>query len=585
MAGKIPAHFIDQLLSRVDILDIIGSRIALRKAGSEYQACCPFHQEKTPSFTVSQSKQFYHCFGCGAHGTAIGFLMNYDRLDFPTAVKELAQRAGLEVPGEDGATQEASIRPLFEILEQANEFFRQCLREHPQAGRAKRYLQGRGLDADIAGTFSIGYAPPGWDNLLQALGQLPATQSLLLRAGMLIETEDKRYDRFRDRIMFPIRDLRGRILGFGGRVLGEEVPKYLNSPETQIFHKGHELYGLYEARRTLAQINRLLVVEGYMDVVALAQHGIPNVVATLGTAATPEHMVRLFRSVREVVFCFDGDEAGRRAAWKALNNVLPELRDGREVRFLFLPEHEDPDSLVRSEGKTAFEARYQNALPLSDYLFKQLAQGVDLQGEEGRARLADQAKPLLNRLPQGVFRDLMFERLAKQIQIQLEPTRLLSLEPPPRPPQGHVTTRSPKPRSAIQLAIALLVQYPELAQTVSPRMQSWLDLDAPGMPLLRQLLELLKTEPNLKTAGILERWRDDENERSLGRVAALELKIPMDGLGDEFRGTLLRIGEQQRHQEIDRLVRRQAIGESSEEEKHRLRWLLMNPSPKVGEVD
>lgn len=583
MAGKIPAHFIDQLLSRVDILDIIGSRITLRKAGSEYQACCPFHQEKTPSFTVSQSKQFYHCFGCGAHGTAIGFLMNYDRLDFPTAVQELAQRVGLEVPGEARATQEESIRPLFEILEQANEFFRRCLREHPQAGRARRYLQGRGLDADIAGAFSIGYAPPGWDNLLQALGQLPSAQSLLLRAGMLIETEDKKYDRFRDRIMFPIRDLRGRILGFGGRVLGDETPKYLNSPETQIFHKGHELYGLYEARRALAQINRLLVVEGYMDVVALAQHGIPNVVATLGTAATPEHMARLFRSVREVVFCFDGDEAGRRAAWKALNNVLPELRDGREVRFLFLPEHEDPDSLVRSEGKAAFEARYQSALPLSDYLFKHLSQDADLQQAEGLARLADQAKPLLSRLPQGVFRDLMFDRLAKQIRSQSEPARLLPLEPPRRSPSSPLTNRSPKPRSAIQLAIALLVQYPELAQRVSPQMQSWLDLDAPGMPLLRQLLELLKTEPTLKTAAILERWRDDENERSLARVAALELKIPVDGLGDEFKGALLRIGEQQRHQEIDRLVRRQASGESSEEEKQRLRWLLMSPSPKVYE--
>ncbi|HKJ77760.1 MAG TPA: DNA primase, partial [Gammaproteobacteria bacterium] len=359
MAGRIPQSFIDDLLSRVDIVEVIDARVPLKKAGRDYAACCPFHDEKTPSFTVSPTKQFFHCFGCGAHGTALGFLMEYDHMGFVEAVEELAAKQGLEIPYEGGAPAAGpgrDLKPLYDLLGQADRYFRHQLRNHPAAAKAVDYLKGRGVSGEVAAAFGLGYAPPGWDGLLQALGRDDGALKRLVEVGLLIEREEdrRRYDRFRDRVIFPIRDPRGRTVGFGGRVLGDDKPKYLNSPESEVFHKGRELYGLYEAQQAVRRPERLLVVEGYMDVVALAQHGIANAVATLGTAATADHLQRLFRVTGEVVFCFDGDEAGGKAAWRALENAMPQMRDGRQVRFMFLPQGEDPDSLVRAIGGEAF---------------------------------------------------------------------------------------------------------------------------------------------------------------------------------------------------------------------------------------
>jgi DNA primase len=380
MAGRIPQSFIDELIARTDIVEVVGSRVQLKKAGREWKAPCPFHNEKTPSFWVSPDKQFYHCFGCGAHGTALGFLMEHDKLPFPDAVEELAGRLGLEVPREDDGRgpRERPGEDLYELLGQVTQYYRDCLRDAP---RARDYLKRRGLTTESCVRFGIGYAPDAWDAVLRRFGGSPEKVQRLAEAGLVIERSGGRdaghYDRFRDRVMFPIRDLRGRTIAFGGRIIDAGEPKYLNSPETPLFHKGRELYGLYEARQSLRSIDRLLVVEGYMDVVRLAQAGIAYSVATLGTATTPEHLNRLFRVCGEVVFCFDGDRAGRTAAWRALENALGHAREGRQLRFLFLPEGQDPDSLVGDEGAEAFEARIAAAMPLSEYLVGQLAAQVD----------------------------------------------------------------------------------------------------------------------------------------------------------------------------------------------------------------
>ncbi len=380
MAGLIPQSFIDDLLNRTDIVEVVSSRIQLKKAGKNYTARCPFHNEKTPSFSVSPDKQFYYCFGCGAGGNALGFVMDHDHLDFPQAVEDLARRAGMEVPREErggrSKPRQPTDSPLYPLLAAAADYYRQALKGHPSRKAAVEYLKGRGLTGVIARDFGLGFAPPGWDNLLKHLGGDALQQKALIDAGLLIENADsgKRYDRFRDRVMFPIRDSRGRVIAFGGRVLGDDKPKYLNSPETPVFHKGQELYGLYEARQANRDLDEILVVEGYMDVIALAQSGLRNAVATLGTATSEEHLKRLFRLVPSVVFCFDGDNAGRKAAWRALEATLPNLQDGRRARFLFLPEGEDPDTLVRAEGVDAFRARLQQqAQPLADYFFQQLS--------------------------------------------------------------------------------------------------------------------------------------------------------------------------------------------------------------------
>ncbi|WP_185232734.1 DNA primase [Teredinibacter franksiae] len=417
--NRIPQGFIDDLLNRLDIVEVIDHRVKLRKTGKNYSACCPFHDEKTPSFSVSPDKQFYYCFGCGASGNAVGFLMEYERQGFVDAVESLAKTAGVEVPKEqtkENREQHFRQKNLFDTLEKASTYYQQQLKDNPKRDQAIRYLQNRGLSGHIAKQFGMGYAPPGWDNLLIKYGLTEEDIALLVDSGLVIRRDDnnKLYDRFRHRIVFPIRDTRGRAIGFGGRVLDDSKPKYLNSPETDVFHKGRELYGLYEARQANRNLEQLLVVEGYMDVIALAQYGISNAVATLGTACGEDHLRLAFRYVQEVVFCFDGDNAGRKAAKRALLNSLPAMEDGRQIKFLFLAEGQDPDSLVRQIGDERFLQQVQAGIPLEDFLFDVAAEGIDIHTMDGRARFSKIAAPLLNQIPKGVYRELMFTNLAKR---------------------------------------------------------------------------------------------------------------------------------------------------------------------------
>ncbi|MDG4597686.1 MAG: DNA primase [Candidatus Contendobacter sp.] len=571
MAGRIPQEFLDQLLNRVDLVEIVNSRVPLRRAGREFMACCPFHAEKTPSFSVSPSKQFYHCFGCGAHGNAIGFLMAYERLEFLDAVEDLARHAGLEVPHAGGGGD--SFRALLERIIQADRFFRQQLRAHPTRQRAVDYLRQRGLTGQIANVFGIGYAPPGWDNLCHALRAEGVPAEELLAAGLASRDEQGRLrDRFRDRIIFPIRDRRGRVIAFGGRALdGDTTPKYLNSPETSLFRKGAELYGLYEARARTRSLSRLVVVEGYMDVVALAQHGVGYAVATLGTATTAEHVERLFRTVNELVFCFDGDRAGRAAGWRALDAALPFLRDGRQVGFLFLPEGEDPDTLVRREGQAAFEQRLEQAVPLADYLFAELRGQTDPETLAGRARLAELARPLLEKLPDGHFRDLMAERLRREA--GLTATRL---RPPPtttrRADQNPQLVRTP-----LRKAIALLLHRPELARQAMVNDSAPLNGNEPGVKLLAKLIEILRDHPQLNVAALLERYRDTPEGAILERLAAWEPEAPTEGFqfDTEFADilTYLRRRDDPRERLPDILLRRGVPSALSAEEREALRNL------------
>ena len=400
--GRIPDQFIDDLLARTDIVEVIESRVPLKRAGREFQARCPFHDERSPSFTVSPTKQFYHCFGCGAHGTAISFLMNYDRLEFLDAIEDLARRVGMEVPRDTRARNEDDqTRELYDVLDRAAGFFRQQLRG---SQRARDYLRQRGLDESMVERYAIGYAPDGWEGLKSALGTDGQAIHRLDAAGLLSKNDGGRvYDKFRDRLMFPIHDRRGRVIAFGGRVIdNDDSPKYLNSPETRLFHKGRELYGLWQVKQAHAKIPRLIVVEGYMDVVALAQFGVDTAVATLGTATTPDHAELLFRNAADVYFCFDGDKAGRKAAWRAVESVMPRMRDGRQAFFLFLPEGDDPDTLVRREGEAGFDQRLQAAMPLSQFFFEQMADGIRLDTLDGRARLAERCKPMLAQISRTV---------------------------------------------------------------------------------------------------------------------------------------------------------------------------------------
>jgi len=583
MPGRIPQTFIDDLLNRIDIVEVIDARVPLKKAGREYQACCPFHNEKTPSFTVSPTKQFYHCFGCGAHGSAVGFMMDYDHLEFPEAIEELARSIGVEVPREDGNTPRQDPRrgDHYSLLERVDRFYRSQLREHPQAEQAVSYLKNRGLSGEIAATFGLGYAPPGWDNLLKFLANDTHSQQLALELGLLVQRDEGGfYDRFRDRIMFPIRDRRGRTIGFGGRVMGkDEKPKYMNSPESPVFHKGQELYGLFEARKASQKLERLLVVEGYMDVAALAQFGLTNAVATLGTATTPDHLERLYRTVREVVFCFDGDAAGSRAAWRALENALPAMRDGREARFLFLPEGEDPDSLIRSIGSAAFQKKTVESVPLSQFFFEHLQQQVDMESVDGRARLIELARPLMQTLPDAVFRDLMLDQLAERsgMDANERQNRVFSnetslREEPPKPQTGH------SGRSPVRAAIRLLLEQPQLAETVTTPC-GFEDYDAPGIALLSKLLEILHQSPKLSTGGLIEYWRGQPEAQHLARLLSTPLDLPPEGLGEEFRDALQRLVEQRNGYRTELLLFQSRQQSLSGAEKNELKALLTARHP------
>jgi DNA primase len=530
----IPQHFIDELLARTDIVEVINARVTLKKQGREYAACCPFHGEKTPSFFVTPAKQFYHCFGCGAHGTAITFLMEHDNLSFPEAVEELARLAGMEVPREHGTGERTEDhRPLYDALEAAAEHYAGALRTSPEA---VDYLKGRGLSGEIARDFRLGYASDAWDGLLATLTPR-FEEKLLIEAGLAIRKEGgQTYDRFRARIMFPIRDTRGRVIGFGGRILGQGEPKYLNSPETPVFHKGQQLYGLYEARRANTRLERLLVVEGYMDVIALAQHGITHAVATLGTATTREHLERLFRVVPRLVFCFDGDAAGRKAAWRALEQALPVMRDGREAAFLFLPEGEDPDSLVRSTGADGFTALERDAQALTDAFLDGLRERFDDTTREGRARLGTEAARLLRDMPEGLLKTQLVNDLARLCGLSPEQfsARTAPSGRPDTPPSGYRSSAAnerPSPRrldiTPVRLALSLLLAEPPLAGQVN----DWTFLrgsPVPGADLLAQVIETLKNTPNLTTAALLERWRASDEGRFLLKLA--QWRPP---LGDE----------------------------------------------------
>jgi DNA primase len=554
MIGRITQEYKDRLLARVDIVDIVGLRVQLKKAGKELTACCPFHDEKTPSFTVSPDKQFYHCFGCGAHGNAIDFLIEYDRLSFPEAVEELAHRAGMELPaGDEPFDKGPDLSPLYALLERAALLYRQQLREHPDAARAADYLQARGLSGDVVQRFGIGYAPPGWDFLLARLGASEHERERLIAAGLLVDREGKRYDRFRERVMFPIRDRRGRVVGFGGRVLGDGEPKYLNSPETPVFHKGRELYGLYEVQQAVRSPPRLLVVEGYMDVIALAQFEIPYAVATLGTATTPEHVKRLLRGAPELVFCFDGDRAGRDAAWKALQTVLPVTTGQQPIRFLFLPDGEDPDTLVRKEGRAAFERRLADATLLSDFLFQHLGEPLDLGSAEGRAALDGQARGLIQQMPAGTFRDLLEDRLAALVGVDARRrgagrfgrpggaggAARRPFRQPPMPARGASLT-------PLRLAIALLLDDPRLARQVVAVAADWQEIDNPGVALLRDIIEIVGAYPDISPAVLCERWRDSDQEKVVRRLSdsSLIAHIPREGREAELIGAINRMNQE-----------------------------------------
>jgi DNA primase len=516
--ARIPDAFIDDLLARSDIVEIIGARVPLKRQGKEYSARCPFHDERSPSFTVSPTKQFYHCFGCGAHGTALSFLMNYDRLEFLDAVEELAKRVGMEVPRD---TQQRNANPetsdLYSAVDAAAKFFRRQLAASP---KAQAYLDGRAVGEAIREQFMIGYAPDGFSGLRDALGSDERRMKLLERAGLFSKNDRGHvYDKFRDRVMFPIFDRRGRVIAFGGRVLEkDDSPKYLNSPETPLFHKGRELYGLWQVRQAHNKIEKLVVVEGYMDVVALFEHGVDCAVATLGTATTPDHAELLFRNAPDVYFCFDGDRAGRSAAWKAVESVLPRMKDGRQAFFLFLPEGEDPDSIVRAEGREGFEARLRDATPLSQFFFDSLGMDVNLSTLEGKGRLAERAKPFLAQIPDGAFGDLMKQRLTELTGVGARASSPDTHVPAQRAHASGRNSTAPK-RSLVRAAIELLLHRPSLALLLQPPCR-FSTLRQAGIELLGEMIDVVFSRPDITTGSLIEYFAGRDESAALQKLAA-----------------------------------------------------------------
>jgi len=580
MSGLIPQHFIDDLITRADIVEVLGRRIQLKKAGREFKACCPFHDEKTPSFTVSPSKGFYHCFGCGAHGTALGFLMEYDHMEFVEAVESLAGMMGIEVPREESQQPARRYDELFELMQKVEKHYQQEIRKHQPA---VDYLQARGIDGATAKRFGIGYAPAGWSHLLDHFGTSKEATERLLALGLIIRKDNgQHYDRFRERIMFPIRDSRGRCIGFGGRVMGQEEPKYLNSPETVLFHKGRELYGLYEARQAIRNIERLVVVEGYMDVVGLARHGIDFAAATLGTATTDEHLNRLFRLSDEVYFCFDGDRAGRAAAWRALETTLPQIREGRQLRFVFLPEGQDPDSYVQNNGADGFEKAMDQGLALSDYLVEELASQVDMKSVDGRARLAELARPLVNKIPAGVYKELLLERLAESVGLAAPKLEAILAKDQSKPTPNarreglsglrHQSKPSAGKPSIVRRAISLLLNNPDAADKLD--VEQLAGVTRPGTDLLRDLIETVQAEPTMTTARLLERWRSHEEGRHLGKLAAVELPESEDfDASAELEQCIAQLALAGKRDRVDFLIEKERLSELSDAERSELREL------------
>ena len=567
--ARIPDAFIDELLARTDIVEVVGGRVPLKRQGKEYAARCPFHDERSASFTVSPTKQFYHCFGCGAHGTAISFLMNYDRLEFLDAVDELAKRVGMEVPRE---TQQRNANPdtrdLYGAMEAANAFFRGQL---ARSDKARAYVDKRGIAQEIVERYGIGYAPDGFSALRDALGTDPRRMQLLERGGLFSKNDKGHvYDKFRDRLMFPIFDRRGRTIAFGGRVIDpEDSPKYLNSPETALFHKGRELYGLWQARQAKQKLDRLIVVEGYMDVVALAQYGVSQAVATLGTATTPDHAELLFRNAPDVFFCFDGDRAGRTAAWKALESVLPRMKDGRQAFFLFLPDGEDPDSLVRQEGVDGFDARLRDATPLSEFFYASLSADVNLGSLDGKARLAERCKPLLAQIPDGAFGDLMRQRLTELTGVGARASTPQTHVPAQRASQA--TASGAQKPSLVRSAITHLLHRPGFALDLQPPFR-FAVLRQPGIELLSELVLLVRERPDINTGALLEHFEGREELGALQKLAAHALPGEDAALRQVFLDNIARLDAEALQQRREELQAR--IASLDEAEKAELRDLL-----------
>lgn len=575
MAGKIPQSFIDDLLNRTDIVDLIDSRVHLKKAGKNYQACCPFHNEKSPSFTVSQEKQFYHCFGCGAHGNAIGFLMEYDGLNFPDAIGELANLHGLQVPVEQsgGYQQSPAAHDHYQLMEWAGRFFQSELKKSPTA---IDYLKNRGLTGEIVKQFGIGYAPAGWDGLRQTLVRTATNESQLIELGMLIKRENGNgsYDRFRDRVMFPIQDRRGRVIGFGGRVIGDGTPKYLNSPETPIFHKGKELFGLYQVKEKYRNPQRILIVEGYMDVVALAQYGVDYAVASLGTATTPDHMHLLFRTTPEVICCYDGDNAGREAAWRAFENALTSLQDGRNLRFVFLPQEHDPDSYVREYGRDVFEQQLDQAQSFADFMFERLSRDINLTGEAGQNELANKAIALIRRVPEGFNRESLLTKLSAHLRWGENEKRLRDIF---KRQELDAQTQSTPTKTAgkikltlIRRAIALVVQHPSQAALLPPLPDVLKSLHEPGIEIFISLLEQLHNNP-MTTGQLLEHWRGTREGNALAQLAMLEGVAIGDNIQQELEDVCDRLLDLYLQQRLDILQKQVHL---TPEEKQELLFLL-----------
>ena len=560
----IPRDFIDTLLARVDIVDVIDRRVPLKKAGQNYQACCPFHNEKTPSFTVSPTKQFYHCFGCGAHGTALGFLMEYEHMSFPDAVAALAQDAGLPVP-ESGEPDRPRPPPaLWDALEQAAQFYKKQLKQTP---RAVDYLKKRGLTGAIAARYAIGYAPDG-SPLKQAFKDYGA--DALAASGLVIDNEGRRYDRFRDRIMFPIRNIKGQIVGFGGRVLDQGEPKYLNSPETPLFHKGSELYGLFEARAAIKTAGRAVVVEGYMDVVALAQHGVGFAVAALGTATTPVHVRTLLRHTDRLIFAFDGDNAGRKAAWRALENSLEALQDGKEVSFLFLPEGEDPDSYIRTHGQPAFmQLLDSDTLPLSAYLVRELTRDRKLDTQEGRAALIKDAKPLLDKIAAPLLGRLIKRQIAELAHLQADEFGSMGDKASAARPPQHAAPRPqrrPAPSRVRSLARTLLMN-PQRVAEVEPR---WLDANDPLFGRMNDLMSWLREVECLSLPALAEAARGSPMEALVDElITDLLDKDDNWDWNAEFDGALRQLRDDWQRRRLQALAAR-PLGSLSAEERQEL---------------
>lgn len=569
--ARIPDAFIDDLLARTDIVEVVGTRVPLKRQGKEYAARCPFHDERSASFTVSPTKQFYHCFGCGAHGTAISFLMNYDRLEFLDAVDELAKRVGMEVPRSENPRspqQQDDSRELYAALDAAMKFFQKQLEG---SEKARSYLDGRGVDAENRARFNIGYAPDGYSGLRDALGKDERRMKLLDRAGLFSKNDRGHvYDKFRDRVMFPIFDRRGRVIAFGGRVFEkDDGPKYLNSPETALFHKGRELYGLWQVRQANQKIERLIVVEGYMDVVSLFQFGVTQAVATLGTATTPDHAELLFRNAPDVFFCFDGDAAGRRAGWKALESVLPRMKDGRQAFFLFLPDGEDPDTIVRKEGAAAFDERLRQATPLSQFFFDELTRDINLGTLDGKARLAERAKPMLAQIPDGAFGDLMKQQLSQL-------TGLGGAGAPRTPQAARPVQRAVAPvakRSLVRAAITVLLQQPSLALTLGGR-HHFQGLRLAGVDLLLELLALVEQRPDISTGALLQHFDGREEQASLHTLAAQVLAGDEAKWTEELHDAVAQLEKQLLFQRLDDLTAKARQQGLDDTDKYELRELL-----------